>query len=320
MEQKPDTIDSARLKQLIDFNVSYGGYVDDGFGTMIFIDRMDIIEDQYQHDNVLYYKKTVNINISEVSHTVKKGDNLSVIANKLGVKVEQIVNENNIKNPNLIYPGDVITVKTNLQYGYQASSMVNLADFEPLANNEAVYKPLSSEDIFEGLNYVNSAVDALAGSLKDNARNSTIGNNRKIYWEKPSGRAFRGNQYVKTYGLKGIGTAVKKVTPWIAVGLEAKEVYGGYEQDGGNFGHNAQKQFVGGVASIGGAFMGAKMGAAAGMAIGVWIGGVGSIPGAIIGAFVGGLIGALVVGTVMENSAESAYDIIVPPETKLIQP
>ncbi len=57
-----------------------------------------------------------------------------------------------------------------------------------------------------------------------------------------------------------------------------------------------------------------------GMAIGVWIAGVGSIPGAIIGSFVGGLIGALVVGTVMENSAESAYDIIVPPETKLIQP
>ncbi|GAF06056.1 hypothetical protein [Saccharicrinis fermentans] len=56
------------------------------------------------------------------------------------------------------------------------------------------------------------------------------------------------------------------------------------------------------------------------MAIGVWIAGVGSIPGAIIGSFVGGLIGALVVGTVMENSAESAYDIIVPPETKLIQP
>lgn len=48
---------------------------------------------------------------SKVYYTVVRGDNLSKIAAKFGTTVSQLVEWNNIKNPNLIYPGQVLRVK-----------------------------------------------------------------------------------------------------------------------------------------------------------------------------------------------------------------
>ena len=48
-----------------------------------------------------------------VNYVVKKGDTLWAIAAKYlgsGTKYPQIASENNIKNPNLIYPGQVLTI------------------------------------------------------------------------------------------------------------------------------------------------------------------------------------------------------------------
>lgn len=44
-------------------------------------------------------------------YTVKKGDTLSKIANKYNTTVAQLVKLNNIKNPDLIYPGQKVKVK-----------------------------------------------------------------------------------------------------------------------------------------------------------------------------------------------------------------
>ena len=52
---------------------------------------------------------------SVVNYVVKKGDTLWAIAKKYlgsGTKYPQIANENNIKNPNLIYPGQVFKITT----------------------------------------------------------------------------------------------------------------------------------------------------------------------------------------------------------------
>lgn len=43
--------------------------------------------------------------VSSRIYTVKSGDNLSVIASRLGTTVNALVSKNGIKNPNLIYPG-----------------------------------------------------------------------------------------------------------------------------------------------------------------------------------------------------------------------
>lgn len=45
-----------------------------------------------------------------IKHTVKPNDTLSKIAKKYGVTVDAIAKANNIKNVNLIYDGDVLTI------------------------------------------------------------------------------------------------------------------------------------------------------------------------------------------------------------------
>lgn len=56
---------------------------------------------------------TVADNDTQIQYVVKRGDTLSEIANKYGVTVNQIVNDNNIRNRNLIYPGQVLNIKNN---------------------------------------------------------------------------------------------------------------------------------------------------------------------------------------------------------------
>ena len=52
---------------------------------------------------------------STIYYTVKQGDNLSEVAKKYGTTYENIAKLNNITNPNLIYPGQVLKIKTNLK-------------------------------------------------------------------------------------------------------------------------------------------------------------------------------------------------------------
>ena len=47
----------------------------------------------------------------EQTYTVKRGDNLTKIARMYGVTVADLVRWNNIKNPNLIFPGQVLIIK-----------------------------------------------------------------------------------------------------------------------------------------------------------------------------------------------------------------
>lgn len=53
------------------------------------------------------------INTETVFYTVQSGDTLSEIANRYGTTVQELVDINNITNPNLIYPGETIRVATN---------------------------------------------------------------------------------------------------------------------------------------------------------------------------------------------------------------
>ncbi|MCI8481872.1 MAG: LysM peptidoglycan-binding domain-containing protein [Clostridia bacterium] len=48
-----------------------------------------------------------------IYYTVKRGDTLSKIASKYGTTVEEIVTLNNIQNPNLIYTGEVLQIRTS---------------------------------------------------------------------------------------------------------------------------------------------------------------------------------------------------------------
>ncbi len=50
----------------------------------------------------------------ETVYIVKKGDTLSGVASKYNTNYKKIANDNNIKNPNLIYPGQKLIIKKRL--------------------------------------------------------------------------------------------------------------------------------------------------------------------------------------------------------------
>lgn len=70
-----------------------------------------------QNPDLIYIGQRLLISVSddpnkqkEVKYTVKKGDTLTRIANRYGITINEIVELNNIKNPNLIYVGQILRI------------------------------------------------------------------------------------------------------------------------------------------------------------------------------------------------------------------
>ena len=88
-----------------------------------------------------------------------------------------------------------------------------------------------------------------------------------------------------------VGVGVQVITGSI-------EIYNGVQQDGGQFGQNAQKATASTVGGMAGVWAGAKAGAAVGALFGP--------AGALIGGVIGGVVGAYV-GESVGNSAVDYY-------------
>lgn len=83
-----------------------GGSVDrDIYTDSIFLSNTDEIPNTENPNN--------GINTENVFYTVQPGDTLSKIASQYGTTVQELVDINNITNPNLIYPGQSLRVLTN---------------------------------------------------------------------------------------------------------------------------------------------------------------------------------------------------------------
>ena len=54
-----------------------------------------------------------NFNTETINYTVQSGNTLSQIARRYGTTVQELVNINNIQNPNLIFPGQILRIPTN---------------------------------------------------------------------------------------------------------------------------------------------------------------------------------------------------------------
>lgn len=63
----------------------------------------------YAGNNLVIYINSVNTNLPG-QYVVKKGDTLSKISLEYGVTIKRLVSLNNIKNPNLIYVGQVLVI------------------------------------------------------------------------------------------------------------------------------------------------------------------------------------------------------------------
>lgn len=72
-------------------------------------------ENNISNPNLIYpgqILKITNVNnpVRTIEYTVKRGDTLTKIARAYNVSVQELVEENNILNPNLIYPGEIIQI------------------------------------------------------------------------------------------------------------------------------------------------------------------------------------------------------------------
>lgn len=66
-----------------------------------------------KYDNVEDVENSIN-NSNYIEYIVKSGDTLSAIAQKYNTTYQKIANDNNIENPNLIYPNQKLKIYTNV--------------------------------------------------------------------------------------------------------------------------------------------------------------------------------------------------------------
>jgi RHS repeat-associated protein len=131
-----------------------------------------------------------------------------------------------------------------------------------------------------------TAINSLGNSLKDNAGNSTIGNNGKFYWHESSEKGFFGNQYVETAKLAKLGSKISKVTGTAGLVLSGYSIYKGYQLDGG-VGYNTVRATADAVGGLAGGVIGLKYGSMFGTSV------CGFPYGTIIGGAIGGIAGSL---------------------------
>lgn len=74
-------------------------------------DRKKALEDRYRAVQDIVNKLASNQNQQVQTYTVKSGDTLSSIASRFDTTHQKIAADNNIKNPNVIYPGQKLIIK-----------------------------------------------------------------------------------------------------------------------------------------------------------------------------------------------------------------
>lgn len=89
--------------------VGISGYVDrDRFTEEILLGNTS---------NIPHFEAPKEKNISDrIMYTVRKGNTLWELSKEYNVSIDEIVRLNNIKNPNLIYPGEKLTIITNSNF------------------------------------------------------------------------------------------------------------------------------------------------------------------------------------------------------------
>ena len=80
----------------------------------------------YPGQNIIINTSNSNDSVMNTTYTVKRGDTLSEIALKYNTTVSNLANLNNISNPNLIYPGQVITINgsSNIENGQNSCGKI----------------------------------------------------------------------------------------------------------------------------------------------------------------------------------------------------
>lgn len=113
------------------------------------------------------------------------------------------------------------------------------------------------------------------------ASKAQLGDNAKLYFSTQTGKVFRGNQYVATTSLEGLGKALQKAG-WVGNAITVYNVLTTLNNEGTEEAlRDAGEAIVGG---MGGGYIGAQFGTMIGTAI---CPGVGTAIGAVVGGIIG---------------------------------
>ena len=87
---------------------------------------MTIIKDNNltKYDNVQNVENSVDNVKNYIEYIVKSGDTLSAIAEKYNTTYQKIARDNNIENPNLIYPNQKLKINTNVSQGTNKTTYI----------------------------------------------------------------------------------------------------------------------------------------------------------------------------------------------------
>ena len=148
---------------------------------------------------------TNSINTEKIYYTVKSGDTLWQIANRYGTTINEITALNNIKNPNLIYPGQILQVLTNSTNEGEETRATGSINYtvkrgDTLSQIALAYG-VSINHIVELNNIENPNLIYTGEKLRITQSNSTVLNplkNNNIYTVKRGDTLW---QIAKTYGV-----------------------------------------------------------------------------------------------------------------------
>lgn len=122
-----------------------------------------------------------------------------------------------------------------------------------------------------------------------------------MYFERPSGQVFQGNQHVTTSALSDLGKGISKYSGPIGYLIDGATIGATMYSEGG-IGPQTAKAAAGAIGGTVGGEIGALAGAKAGVFLGTALGGpAGGIIGGIAGGIGGGLAGGSAAESLIEN-------------------
>ncbi len=89
------------------------------------VDRDTFTEKIYLSDKSTITKPDIDNQKKKVYYRVHKNDTLSHIAKKYKTSLKKVINDNNIKNPDLIFPNQVIIIETDYTYFVSSEGELN---------------------------------------------------------------------------------------------------------------------------------------------------------------------------------------------------
>lgn len=141
---------------------------------------------------------------ASTTYTVKKGDTLSGIANKYGTTYQKLAKDNNIKNPDLIYPDQKVEIKNETAKVYKRGEALNIG---PVGQRKDTVSSAPSQSVVEkpGFRKNNNNKRAME-NRKLEGLNSPKTTSEEVQVEKPGNKTNNNKRAMENRKLEGLNS------------------------------------------------------------------------------------------------------------------